>query len=263
MPIDENEIKWYKHISKSELDSAIRFFPKNKKIKILEIGGRDGYQAKYISDMGYDIISIDIKPLEPLYFPVKKIDGSKLEFLDKSFDLICTFHVLAHIEDLEQSFKEMRRVLKNDGIVIHIVPTTWWSFLTNLYYYFLLPKIILKSIRKQINSIEKLDEYNNSFLDNNEKLLDISKKQKIRMLFSHPLRNQNPSFLHELYYFSKSFWKKLFQKNGFVVISIKNSDYLYSAYGIFKMKLYNLRKFLAKRNITSSYCFVLKKAKDN
>ena len=263
MPIDENEIKWYKHISKSELDSAIRFFPKNKKIKILEIGGKDGYQAKYISDMGYDITSIDIKPLEPLYFPVKKIDGSKLEFLDKSFDLIYTSHVLTQIEDLELSFKEMRRVLKNDGIVIHIVPTTWWSFLTNLYYYFLLPKIILKSIRKQTNSVEKLDEYNNSFLDNNEKLLDISKKQKIRMLFPHPLRNQNPSFLHELYYFSKSFWKKLFQKNGFVVISIKNSDYLYSAYGIFKMKLYNLRKFLAKRNITSSYCFVLKKTKDN
>ena len=119
-----------------------------------------------------------------------------------------------------------------------------------------------KCLKCKKNSVEKLDEYNNSFLDNNEKLLDISKKQKIRMLFSHPL-GVNPSFLHELYYFSKSFWKKLFQKNGFVVISIKNSDYLYSAYGIFKMKLYNLRKFLAKRNITSSYCFVLKKIKDN
>ena len=262
MAIDENDDKWFKHIRKLELNTAIKFFPQNKKIKILEIGGKNGYQAKYISDMGYDITSIDIKPMEPLYFPVKKVQGSKLEFLDKSFDLIYTSHVLAHIEDLELSFKEMRRVLKNDGIVIHIVPTTWWSFLTNLYYYFLLPKIILKSIRKQINSVEKLDEYNNSFLDNNEKLLDISKKQKIRMLFSHPL-GVNPSFLHELYYFSKSFWKKLFQKNGFVVISIKNSDYLYSGYGIFKMKLYNLRKFLAKRNITSSYCFVLKKIKDN
>ena len=150
MAIDENDDKWFKHIRKLELNTAIKFFPQNKKIKILEIGGNNGYQAKYISDMGYDITSIDIKPLEPLYFPVKKVQGSKLEFLDKSFDLIYTSHVLAHIEDLELSFKEMRRVLKNDGIVIHIVPTTWWSFLTNLYYYFLLPKIILKSIRKQI-----------------------------------------------------------------------------------------------------------------
>jgi hypothetical protein len=73
MPIDENDDKWFKHIRKLELDSAIRFFPKNKKIKILEIGGRDGYQAKYISDMGYDITSIDIKPIRPLYFPVKRL----------------------------------------------------------------------------------------------------------------------------------------------------------------------------------------------
>ena len=73
----------------------------------------------------------------------------------------------------------------------------------------------------------------------------------------------NPSFLHDLYYFSKSFWKKLFQKNGFAVISIKSTDYLYSGYGVFKMKLYNSRKFLAKRNITGTYCFVLKKIKDN
>ena len=261
MAIDENDDKWFKHIRKLELNAAIKFFPENKKIKILEIGGKNGYQAKYISDMGYDITSIDIKPMEPLYFPVKKVQGSKLEFLDKSFDLIYTSHVLTQIEDLELSFKEMRRVLKNDGIVIHIVPTTWWSFLTNLYYYFLLPKIILKSRRKKKLS-EKLDEYNNSFLDNNEKLLDISKKQKIKILFSHPL-GVNPSFLHELYYFSKSFWKKLFQKNGFAVISIKSTDYLYSGYGVFKMKLYNSRKFLAKRNITGTYCFVLKKIKDN
>ena len=80
MAIDENDDKWFKHIRKLELNAAIKFFPENKKIKILEIGGKNGYQAKYISDMGYDITSIDIKPIRPLYFPVKKIDGSKLEF---------------------------------------------------------------------------------------------------------------------------------------------------------------------------------------
>ena len=262
MAIDENDDKWFKHIRKRELNAAIKFFPENKKIKILEIGGKNGYQAKYISDMGYDITSIDIKPMEPLYFPVKKVQGSKLEFLDKSFDLIYTSHVLAHIEDLELSFKEMRRMLKDDGIIIHIVPTTWWSLLTNLFHYCFIPKYIFKSFKKRMDSISNQNEYNNSFLDNNEKLLDISKKQKIKILFSHPL-GVNPSFLHELYYFSKSFWKKLFQKNGFAVISIKSTDYLYSGYGVFKMKLYNSRKFLAKRNITGTYCFVLKKIKDN
>ena len=102
MEIDENNIQWDKHIRKLELDSALRFFPKNKKVKILEIGGKNGHQAKYISDMGYDITSIDVKPLEPLYFSVKKVVGSKLEFPDESFDVIYTSHVLAHIHDLVQ-----------------------------------------------------------------------------------------------------------------------------------------------------------------
>ena len=51
MAIDENDDKWFKHIRKLELNAAIKFFPENKKIKILEIGGKNGYQAKYISDM--------------------------------------------------------------------------------------------------------------------------------------------------------------------------------------------------------------------
>ena len=257
MEIDENNIQWDKHIRKLELDSALRFFPKNKKVKILEIGGKNGHQAKYISDMGYDITSIDVKPLEPLYFSVKKVVGSKLEFPDESFDVIYTSHVLAHIEDLEMSFKEMRRVLKKDGIVIHTVPTNWWSLLTNLFHYCLIPKYIFKSFKKQSYSADNQDEQSNTFLDNNEGTSDISKKQKIGMLFLHPL-GLKTSFVEEIYYFSKYSWEKLFQKNGFEVISIKNGDYLYSAFGIFKMKLYGGRKFLAKRNITSSFCFVLK-----
>ena len=37
MAIDENDDKWFKHIRKIELNAAIKFFPENKKIKILEI----------------------------------------------------------------------------------------------------------------------------------------------------------------------------------------------------------------------------------
>ena len=68
------------------------------------------------------------------------MDVYDIRNLNESFDVIYTSHVLAHIEDLEMSFKEMRRVLKKDGIVIHTVPTNWWSLLTNLFHYCLIPK---------------------------------------------------------------------------------------------------------------------------
>ena len=42
----EKELRWWQFIRNAELREAMRYFPSDKQIKILEIGGKDGYQAK-------------------------------------------------------------------------------------------------------------------------------------------------------------------------------------------------------------------------
>lgn len=47
------------------------------------------------------------------------MSAKDMHFSDQSFDLIISYEVIEHIPDLEVAVKEMKRVLKPDGIMIH------------------------------------------------------------------------------------------------------------------------------------------------
>ena len=251
-----NETVWWQKIRIDELETALEIFPNRKNLKILEIGGRDGFQENIISKKGHKVTSIDINPLSPQIHLVQKGDITKLNFEDDSFDLIYSSNMLQEIYNTNEAFMEMKRVLKKDGIIIHIVPSSWWSIITNFWHYCLIPKYLIKSNRFQqiFNSkkITNIDIQNNKQENKNSKSTTNLKK-----LFFHPL-GANTSFIHEIFYFSKFYWKKLFKKNGFNMINEKNCPYFYSAYSVFDFKFLNFRKFLASLGITSCYCFILK-----
>jgi SAM-dependent methyltransferase len=55
----------------------------------------------------------------------------RLPFHDQTFDLVCAFDVIEHVEDDEQAFREVSRVLKDDGVLIFSVPVNanlWTEF---------------------------------------------------------------------------------------------------------------------------------------
>lgn len=249
---ENDELKWLHHVRGVELKIVEEVLQSNKNVKILEIGGGDGYQAKVLADKGFSVVSIDIEPRSPQVFPVKKIDNTILNFPDETFDVVFTSHVLPHVHNFEQMFNEIKRIIKRDGIILHIVPTTGWSFITNIWHYLFIPKYLLKSIKKRIFKKEELQT-------NKEHKIEIrgSIHNNIKKLFLHPL-GENPSFIHELIYFSRKHWMKLFLDNGFKIIEIKNGPYITSGYGVFRFKLISFRKIFAKHFFSSSYCFVLK-----
>jgi SAM-dependent methyltransferase len=56
---------------------------------------------------------------------------TELPFPDRSFDLICAFDIVEHIEDDRQAFRELGRVAKDDATVIFSVPlhpARWSAF---------------------------------------------------------------------------------------------------------------------------------------
>ncbi len=246
---DVNEHNWLHIIRKNEVDLALRSLHLKKNIKILEIGGGDGFNAKCISEAGYNITSIDIQPRYPQSFHVKEGDALKMNFSNKSFDVIFTCHVLPYIEDFKTGFDEMKRVLKNDGKIIHIVPTTWWSIITNIWHFIFLPINILKFIKKD-KSAKKQNQENK--LNVNPNILRV-----MNYIFLNPL-GIHPSFFHEIYYFSDFHWKKLFKKYNFEIINIKNTPFLYSGHNVFMNQFLKSRK-VASKIFPSSICYILKK----
>ena len=251
--MSEKSKDWWEYLRDEELKPALEFFPSGKNIKILEVGGGNGYQAMKISDMGYSIKSIDIFPREPLHYNVEKINVIKLPYPDQHFDLILTSLVLQHIEHIDSAFKEMNRVLKNDGIMIHIVPNFWWSIFTNFWHYCHIPKYLLKSISKRIKSKDNYE--NKNYIDNSS---NNNKTSKVKQLFFHPL-GCNPSFIHEIFYFRKNNWMKKFEKYSLKVVVIKNCPIFSTGYGIFKNKFLKIRKFLALHYFPTNICIIVKK----
>ncbi len=253
---DNNENRWWELIRNGELITALELFPKEGNLEVLEIGGRDGYQAELISKKGFKVTSIDIKPTFPQFYPVQKGDITKLDFHENSFDIIFSSNMLQEILSIDEALLEMRRVLKKDGIIIHIVPSSWWSLITNFWHYCFIPKYLIKSKKFQNLINKNIKNYNKS--DENFQETSTNSKKNLKQLFFHPL-GANTSFVHEIIYFSNFYWKNLFKKKGFKIIKQKNCPYFYSAYSIFRFKFLKFRKFLAFMGITSCYCFIMRK----
>ena len=109
---------------------------------VLDVGGGNGFQCKLLSSLATEVLAIDVNSHPNPVMPVQIYDGRDIPLGDASVDRIFTSNVLEHIPDLDHSLREMRRVLVDNGLAIHIVPTPAWRILTSFTHYFALPKII-------------------------------------------------------------------------------------------------------------------------
>lgn len=223
-------------------------------IRVLEIGGGNGYQASVISSWGCQVHSIDLPETsaEPKrYYPVQEYDGKNIPFPNESFDLIFSSNVLEHVSALSSLLCEMRRVLKPDGIAVHLLPTPAWRFWTSATHYLFLLKYVLTGLpasegrRTQPSMRQKLHERGLGFMLK-------------RALFAGP-HGTYPNALSELYFFSKSRWTRLFRKSGFEPLKITSNRLFYTGYGLFPGLSFETRRRLAHVLGSACHIFVLRK----
>lgn len=105
-------------------------------LKILEIGYTTGGESAIAFErMGFEVHAIDYffnESVEqtPRHEYIKELMGSGINFHlgditketpfdDESFDVIFSLSVIEHILDLDKAFKEMFRILKKDGVIVH------------------------------------------------------------------------------------------------------------------------------------------------
>jgi SAM-dependent methyltransferase len=103
-------------------------------LKILNVGCGPGRSSQYLSQFGH-VVSIEYDKYCCEFASEKTgleiINGSitELPFDDQSFDLVCAFDVIEHVEDDQLAVSEMKRVSKNNGVLFITVPTfmSLWS----------------------------------------------------------------------------------------------------------------------------------------
>lgn len=116
--------------------------------KFLDVGCGAGYaMQKATEDLNCTCTGIDPEPgahgvgryLKDMVNTIPILQGfaEDLPLDDKHFDVVFSSHVLEHVNDERKSLQEMKRVLKDDGLLIIGMPTTtmtWISFFSQLIF---------------------------------------------------------------------------------------------------------------------------------
>jgi SAM-dependent methyltransferase len=61
-------------------------------------------------------------------FTFIELEGERLPFSDRSFDVVVSNHVIEHVRDANMHLSEIWRVLKDDGLVYLATPNRFWPW---------------------------------------------------------------------------------------------------------------------------------------
>ena len=129
--------RFYSHEVKSRKEVVFDLFAKNtngKSIRTIDVGCGAGHYVTELRNRNINVIGSDIsrKMIEVTknntvkkQLPPDKLlcaDCQLLPFPDNHFDVVFCIGVLSYVSDELAIFKEMRRIVKNDGLIIFNVP---------------------------------------------------------------------------------------------------------------------------------------------
>jgi 2-polyprenyl-3-methyl-5-hydroxy-6-metoxy-1,4-benzoquinol methylase len=143
--IAEQTSQFLQAIRLHELNVIINMLP--SKGRLLEIGAGTGWQSQAFEKLGYNVSAIDLQSsnyFETRIWPVTDYDGRKIPFDDNTFSIVFSSNALEHIPHIYEFQDEIHRVLKPDGCVIHILPSSsWrlWSIITHLFKFWTFPNV--------------------------------------------------------------------------------------------------------------------------
>src|SRR6187431_1662170 len=117
---------WFAVREKIILQAIQRSIAVTGELKILNIGVATGASSKWLSALG-EVTSVEneqlfLSYLSECHFPVIAASIEALPFENKTFDLVCAFDVIEHVEDHTAAVSEMYRVCKHAGNVCITVP---------------------------------------------------------------------------------------------------------------------------------------------
>ena len=232
-----------------ELKKIYDLFPSGG--RILDIGGGKGWQAKFLSEKGFSVDAIDVSEEADRVWNVKIYDGDHIPHSDESFDVVFSSNTLEHIPKVEKFQKEILRVLKKEGVAIHILPTASWRINTFITHYIFVVREIFRSFRAQSGVSDSV----------------VASARKKNSLFQLIVKTLFPSrhgekgnSITEIWYFSRFWWLKMFRKNGWDVEVCKPLKLFYTGYVTFGSSL-SMSKRIILHNIfgSSTRVYLLRK----
>lgn len=261
---------WYTYlhnIRKEEIDKIFYKCPENLFNKGLEIGGGDGFQSILLRKCISFLISTDINlkrlpnrdEISIKYF-VCDAENIGNVFKQEEFDIIFSSNLLEHIINTQKVLKSIYKIMKDDGITIHIMPNPFWkiyNLILKIPYNFIYGiEIILDNfgLKKFLFKLRALfnNEKNQSEINNPK----IKKRRSfLNRLLIPKTHGVSDNHIKEFFAFRKSRWINEFKNANFEILRIISGP-VASGYGF---GLNRLRNLLKRMNLSSEYIYIAKK----
>lgn len=241
-----------------ELESILPEIKRDKpgRCNVLEIGAGAGWQSKKLAENGYFVEAIDVDSSGysmDRVWPVINYDGKHIPFPDEYFDIVFSSNVLEHIPYVIAFQDEINRVLKTDGICVHVVPSGNWRFWTSVAHYAHIIKTIINLIIKK--KAQKTNE-----MENRVKVAKRSIPQLLSRWVFPPRHGEVGTALTELYYFSKYRWVNVFTITNWKIEKVFTNRLFYTGYVVLGPALsLQSRRRLSYILGSSCHIFVLRK----
>jgi SAM-dependent methyltransferase len=218
---------------------------------VLEIGGGSGFQARLLSARGCQVASVDVDADGTHVgreYPVQIYDGTHLPFATASFDAVFSSNVLEHVRALPELLEEIRRVLKPQGIAVHILPTPVWRLWTCFTHY---PFLVKYALGRGLpaSAAPRASTRPKNYA-----------RMAMRAIIPAP-HGEYSNALAELWYFSRARWRRVFTASGMLLIHDEPTNLFYTGYSLFPHLAIERRIDLAR--LLGSSCRIYVMSNDN
>jgi ubiquinone/menaquinone biosynthesis C-methylase UbiE len=255
------DLDFVKGLRQAELDLALTELTSRKPTgsSIVEIGGGGGWQARMLADAGFAVRSFDLAGSQfsaQRVFPIEDYDGHRIPAADASFDIVFSSNVLEHIPHVRAFQAELHRVLKPDGIAVHLLPTASWRVWTLAAHYPWLVKAGAEAFR-----VTRGGRRSDDAQVVVRAVQRRSKTQLISRILLSPRHGEVGNAFSEAWHFSRHRWTPLFEETGWRVVSHGTNGLFYTGYSVLGWQL----SLAARRRLShllgaSCHVYVLEKA---
>lgn len=200
----------------------------------LELGAGDTWQSRLLADYTKALISTDFDPriasqasADGIEYRVCDAERVDLEFPPESFDLVFSSNMLEHLPRPDLALSGVAKILKPDGVTIHVLPTPLWKLSQMTLH---VPQMIARAIERLSEGGPRSlasglrpgtvpDPAVKDIIPNNPKTTRAQRTILTRLLWPEP-HGVSRSNAAEFRAFSRRRWVDTFSRAGLEVIEI-------------------------------------------
>lgn len=260
---------YYDGLRKREFEAIFAGCPDKLFEAALELGAGRGVQARLLTKYAGTIISTDLNPAvihnEPapsVTYALCDAEDVGSHFAPEQFDLVFSSNLLEHLPSIGPALNGMCQVLRDDGIMIHVMPSPFWKVCHVCLH---IPNQVISLLEKVTEPggptklVRKVTGRKGSppqeqRFGNNPKLQRKPRSAIYRLLIPKP-HGVSAGNIEEWYAFSINQWKAEFTKAHLKVLKI-NKGPVFSGYGF---GLDRVRRLLERLGLTSEYIYIVVK----